>query len=459
MHVTFRRIITLVVLIILLLWISLAWAVTRYRLQPIELPEAPECGVARENAPKPILNDQGQVAGSLKSCAFFWDQGKITVLGEQSPSVGTQVAAINNIGQVVFNSTVYDATGNPQNTYAYVWHKGIVQDLGALGTTLDGKRFTLASDINGSGQVVGYSSIYDDNGKSISHAFLWQDNHLIDLVAGTAYANQSSYTPAINDHAQIVMNSSFDPNSFSIFKPGPSEFSRPLLWQNDKLMELAFWQFGNSDPLFGNLVFFGYAFDINDSGVILGSLRDYSLTEDGSYYVTALWGKEGVLRKIAGAATYGFVFSKNAKINNQNQVVMAQSSTGAVDYRNRILVSLSGDPFNVISDSVWNGPKTPFFDINDQGQVVWSALIGDTSSSVYNIYKKAFVYRNGVTFNLNDLISTNTDWRIEYAYAINNVGQILVSGNKGYALLSPVTKASFDANQDGKVTTDRLCHN
>lgn len=483
MHVIVRRIVVLVILVVLLLWISSAGAVARYRLQPIELPEAPECGVVRGDVPKPILNDQGQVAGSLKSCGFFWDQGKTTILGEQHPEVDTQVAAINNSGQIVFNSTVYDATGNPQNTYAYLWDKGASQDLGALGATTDGRRFTLASDINANGQIVGHSTVYDGNGGFVNHAFLWQDNHLIDLVVGTAYAGQSSYAPAINDHAQVVFNSWVAPpdalsvpspvmdtvnSSLSIFTLGSFEFSRPLLWQNGALTTLAYTAFsylnsygedgynfsfngvdyGNIKTLNVNTLFFGYAYDINNVGAIVGQIRDYSLSDDGSYYATALWQPDGSLRKIEGAAIYGHRFSKDAKINNQSQVVMAHSYPTPSDYSNRILVSNGGEPYNDVGGGAWRGPRIPFFDMNDQGQVVWTALTTDTSTSstAYNIHKKAFVYQDGGVFNLNDLIPGNIGWNIESTYAINNVGQILVGGDKGYALLIPVTQAPCGAN-------------
>jgi probable HAF family extracellular repeat protein len=96
-------------------------------------------------------------------------------------------------------------------------------------------------------------------------------------------------------------------------------------------------------------------------------------------------------------------------------------------------------------------------DINDRGEIVgdntW--LTGGTI---------AFVWQNGVMRDLNALIPHhyNSVFRLEYASAINNSGQILANGYRiwedGYviALLTPIERLAGDINGDCQVNIDDL---
>ena len=48
-----------------------------------------------------------------------------------------------------------------------------------------------------------------------------------------------------------------------------------------------------------------------------------------------------------------------------------------------------------------------------------------------------YVYRDGVTTDLNSLIDASGGWVIKYASSINDLGQILATTDRGYVLLTP----------------------
>lgn len=82
--------------------------------------------------------------------------------------------------------------------------------------------------------------------------------------------------------------------------------------------------------------------------------------------------------------------------------------------------------------------------INNVGQVVGYALM---SVSVYH----AFVWSETAgTQDLNDLISANSGWRLEFAFAINDGGQItgrgLINGKDRAFLLTPVGSGDRQAD-------------
>ncbi|GAA5152236.1 MULTISPECIES: hypothetical protein [Amycolatopsis] len=82
------------------------------------------------------------------------------------------------------------------DVHGYVWRKGVVTDLG----TLPGGDYSLATAINESGDIAGYSGIYP---LGPLHAVLWHHGTITDL--GTLGGN--SFAAAINDRGMIVGNS------------------------------------------------------------------------------------------------------------------------------------------------------------------------------------------------------------------------------------------------------------
>jgi probable HAF family extracellular repeat protein len=139
------------------------------------------------------INNSGQVVGIsdiapgvFPSYGFLYSNGGMTNLGNVNP------IAINNVGQIV---------GNAGNRHGFLYSNGVTTDLG----TLPGDSASAAVAINDSGQIVGYSYIYQ-GGVGNAHAFLHSGGKLIDL--NTLLPSNSGWTlqeaTAINNQGQII---------------------------------------------------------------------------------------------------------------------------------------------------------------------------------------------------------------------------------------------------------------
>jgi probable HAF family extracellular repeat protein len=163
-----------------------------------------EAGVMTDLLPVPqhssanAVNDAGQIVGNYNlNHPFIWDEGVLTDLGGFGGSGSFGYALdINNATQVVGSSFV-DNGSDGISQHAFLWAEGVMTDLGALPGMLDSR----AQGINELGQVVGFSSLFDpDTTDEISRSFLYSRGAMIDLnVPG-------DYTAAedINDIGQIV---------------------------------------------------------------------------------------------------------------------------------------------------------------------------------------------------------------------------------------------------------------
>ena len=105
----------------------------------------------------------------------------------------SQASAINAAGQVVGHSTT--ATGA---VHGFIWSRGVMTNLGAL----EGCTEVSATDINASGQVVGWcqSSAVGFAGR----AFIWQKGVMTDLGALAPAKNRAL---GINNAGEVVGSS------------------------------------------------------------------------------------------------------------------------------------------------------------------------------------------------------------------------------------------------------------
>jgi probable HAF family extracellular repeat protein len=179
------------------------------------------------------INEAGHIVGSSNTNrgghAVLWRDGAMIDLGTLggSPSAAS---AINDADQVVGSSGL----SGDRDAHAFLWARGVMEDLGTLGGTR-----SVANDINNGGWIVGSSTIVGD---SAYHAFVWRNGAMTDL--GTL-GGSSSEALAVNDAGQVVGVS---------LLPGDS-ISRAFAWQNGIMTDLGF---------------DGAAYDINESGHIVG---------------------------------------------------------------------------------------------------------------------------------------------------------------------------------------------
>lgn len=152
------------------------------------------------------LNNLGQVVGILNSnTAFLYENGQTTNLGTLPGDEYSVANDINDSGQVVGGSGL---TGvDDSRAFLYSSSTGL-QDLGRLRPT---DLFSLGLGINNLGQVVGFSgsnnNIFAPDGNGL-RAFLYSDNTLYDLNDLIAPGSDAGFTltaaSAINNNGQIA---------------------------------------------------------------------------------------------------------------------------------------------------------------------------------------------------------------------------------------------------------------
>src|SRR5687767_6526744 len=185
------------------------------------------------------LNEAGQVVGySARTTppsgyhAVLWSNGGIVDLTPDVPAnQSASATAINEAGQVV---------GNVFYTTAFLWQNGTRISLGHLGCGAG----AAASDINDTGVVVG---------SSCTHPFMWQSGVMTDL--GVLPGDEDAGAAAINNFGQIVGSSGrTDPDTYETFY-------HAFIYSGGVMTALPV---PSSDA---------YAGDINDAGVVVGSMR------------------------------------------------------------------------------------------------------------------------------------------------------------------------------------------
>jgi CSLREA domain-containing protein len=252
---------------------------------------------------------------------------------------------------------------------------------------------------------------------------------VIDL--GTLGGN-SSIAIAINDSGQVTGNSQNVSGEFRAFK-----------WQNGTMQDL---------NIPGSVV--SNAIDINNAGQITGWMHDSEFNYN--YYI---WKDEGVQligdgftihamnddaqlvgwhenednNEIAILWENGAIHelgdlggndSEAYAINNQGHIVGESRSTdGRYAFR---WINGNMESLGSLGES-----RSWASDINDLGEIV-----GTSASPIFSTFgnNRAFIWREGVIQDLNDLTDPDTEWLLIYALAINNKGQIIGSGNLGLFL-------------------------
>jgi len=233
------------------------------------------------------VNDAGQVVGRAGNRAFLWQDGTKTDLGTLGTASAAWAFALNEAGKVVGHSAL---TTPPSGFHAVLWSNGTITDLtpdvaanqSAVGTAINeagqvagninyataflwqngvrtplghlGGGSSAASDISDSGVVVGASYTDDPTPLGLmQHPFMWQNGVMTDL--GLLPGDEDGGAAAINGAGQIVGSSGrTDPDTYE-------SFYKAFLYSNGVMTAL---------PVPSSEA---YAGDINDSGVVVGSMR------------------------------------------------------------------------------------------------------------------------------------------------------------------------------------------
>lgn len=334
--------------------------------------------------------------------------------------VGLRAVALMTAALSIFVSTEAEATS---------WS---IRDLGTLSDSPD--TFSIATDLNDSGQVVGYSLSppHLHNGVDIlsfAHAFISAPNGgpIVDLGPEP---NDQSRANAINEAGRVVgenlSNGSFqtglitgpdgtpvvaDPSLLSSYSMTDINNADQILFYHTALGSVNVMQADGSTE---QIARFGHPVAINDAGLVV--------YEDDIGTQAYLWDKDNGSRPLDGVSTV-------RNINNAGQIIGIANGSGFITAANGGALSLLG---------TLGGNFTDPMGINDLGQVVG---LSQTSAGIFN----AFVtdLHTGTLTNLEILPAImQAGWSGLTVAAINNLGQIAgtgtINGQQHAFFLTPV---------------------
>lgn len=258
------------------------------------------------------INSAGVIVGNdqlsqFNHRAYVTENGVHTVIPLPAGSNKSDATDINDLGQVVGYAGGFTDTGS--GAHAFLYSNGVVQDLGSFMG-----RSTYATSINNAGEICGYTQASDGS----REGFLYK-NGAYQLLGAKGIGNATS----INESGQIA---------------GLGGGSAVVLS-------------GGVTTSLGAPAGFSIAYDINNSGQIVGDYRD---SDDHAFFYS-----NGLFTPIPAGGISSHAFA----INNWGQVVGEASNSGYLYW--------NGQVTNLNSLIVQNGwAINRAFDINDRRQIV-----------------------------------------------------------------------------------------
>lgn len=366
---------------------------------------------------------------------------------------GTNAVAlgINDDAQVVGWSQ--DSNGWTQ---AFVWQNGTMAGLGFL----PGGTNSVAMAINGAGEITGYSHVSATN----YHAFLYASKHLMDL--GT-WGGPYSRGNAINDRTEVT--------GWSYPAPGSNFYFGPFLWRTNRFIGIT--PYHNKETASGT--------GVNSNGFITGytilDIPDYNRSWAFIWWDANTNGiHDSGEMKVLG--TLGGQWSGGAAINDRGQIAGWASTDWANFYPHHAFLLTP-------SNGIWNLPTYSNIDptnllMRDLGVLggptnsSWARAINERTWVVGNAdmpsgTNQAFLWRDGVMTNLNDLIDPSAGWILTDARGINENNEIVGNGlfngqSRAYLLrqdgritgVEPVgwTETAIYTNESEEVVTQEIFH-
>jgi len=348
-----------------------------------------------------------------------------------------------------------------------LWVFGIGGDVKAVGLydvidlgKLDGATYSYATGINENNQVVGHSG----DSVNFDRAFIWDDVNGMQALGMLGDGN-FSYAYGINDSGQVAGAAYIDAGGYE---------SRAFTWDSVNGMQ----SLGTLDD--GS---FSEGDAINNNGTIVGG------SDSSTYYYQATNSVGGILQGLempagnggwsqalgvndagtaVGYVTYADGTDAAAAWNVGNgqfiysigaELLMTDGTQADFSYANAIneagwAVGSYGNDWGNLGAFLWlDGAVTSLgklpgstyseaYAVNESGQIVGFSSFSDDSGFTYSDYS-AFLWENGVLYNLNDHINPgNADWTLYKAQGINNRGYIvgsgLIDGEEHAYLLKPV---------------------
>jgi probable HAF family extracellular repeat protein len=213
--------------------------------------------------------------------AVLWIDGKIIDLGTLGGNE-SQADSINSRGQIIgfASNSVPDSLpgilglpGYGTQQRAFMWHSGIMHDLGTLGGP-----DAAALLMNERGQVSGVSyatsTINPTTGIPTVDSFIWEDGHMIDLGS---FGGTVTFGNWLSQHGEIVGQSNL----------AGDQTYHPFLWSNGVLKDL-----GTLGGDFGNALW------VNEAGVVVG----WATNQNNQGLFAFIW-NHGVMSSLGALGT------------------------------------------------------------------------------------------------------------------------------------------------------------
>ncbi len=304
------------------------------------------------------------LAGTLSAETVYF----VTDLGSISPETGSNGMAVNDVRQIVGQAAAdqYSAM-----LHAFFWQDGVMTDLQTLGGHLQSS----ATGINSIGQVTGISF---DLGSLHPQAFLWQGSTLIPIGSFTPNAiNNAGHVAGTQDTLQL--NGIWE--------------SQAVMWNGSTIISLGTLGGDNS-----------YAHDINNNDAVVGVSQLPDGTTTHAFYSAT--GTMNDLGTLGGSRSHAYA------INDQRHVVGVADNNAGMPHAFLFHLNAQGQVQQRTDLGELGGGNSYAFDINEQDVVV-----GTSDGS-------AFVWKNNVMKDLNQLIPVNSGWRLDAARSVSNSGLI-----------------------------------
>jgi probable HAF family extracellular repeat protein len=288
----------------------------------------------------------------------LWKADQITELGTLEGNF-LFPQTLNNAGQAVggaINRTAdpFSLFGFPTQTRAFLWQKGMIQDLGTLGGP-----DAFAFSISDRGQVAGMSytnaTPNDTTGIPTLEPFLWEHDRMVSLgtLGGTVGSPGAEGSIMINNRSQIIGTSNL----------AGDQFTHAFVWENGTMTDLGTLGGHNSYPLW-----------ISDAGEIVGEAdtSDVANTLGQFPHHAFLW-RNGSMTDLG---TLGSTSHAEA-INVRGQVVGRSRLGSEISVLQHAFFWEEGGPMmdlNMLIPAGSNLQLIDAYNINDRGEILVQGL-------------------------------------------------------------------------------------
>ena len=292
-------------------------------------------------------------------------------------------SSINNKGEVT--GAFLNELGNSGSfqMYGFSYKNGTFQSLG-----FPENGGSIGHSINNSGQIVGTlfkpQIIGDKFSPNTSYAAIYQNGTMTPITGLGLNGGLSVSINDINDMGTIV-GVSYQPNSL---------YSFCFIYQNGEIKNIGSYMNPTSINNDGQIV--GFSYEFTSSG-----------RQDGAFIYQN--GQINNLGTLGGRESFAY------DINEKGQII--GWATNADEVRRPFIYQ--------------DGKMTEIGGLSNLGEATSINNLSDIVGTFYQpdgLNSRAFLYRNGIFSDLNNLVALPDDWVLQYGGDINDNGQIIATG-------------------------------